>query len=114
MFRISAALARLGLLERVKLSPEGIPLADAKRLVRALISRGQRVFHLSYHSPSLVPGNTPYVRTAADVTNLLSWLDDFFWFFREEIKGRCVAMSELYGILKKCRNTGSAGDVPDL
>ena len=38
-----------------------------RRLTRALLARGQRTFVLSLHSPSVVPGNTPYVRSDADL-----------------------------------------------
>jgi len=60
--------ARLGLLERIRLSPEGHSLDDMRRLTRAALARGQRFFMLTYHSSSLLPGATPYVRDAADRT----------------------------------------------
>lgn len=92
---LGAALARLGLLERIRLSPEGITLAEAKRLVRHMAAEGHRVFVVTYHSPSLEPGNTPYTRTADDVRRLLDWLDAFYTFFREEIGGRPATWQEV-------------------
>ena len=85
--RLPAVLARLGILERIKLTPEGITIEEAKRLVRHMRSLGHRVFVLTYHSPSLEPGNTPYVRTEADLEAFLRWLDEFYAFFASEIGG---------------------------
>jgi glycosyltransferase involved in cell wall biosynthesis len=85
---LSGAMSRLGLLERIRLSPEGMTIEEAKRLVRHMLAEGHRVFVVTYHSPSLAPGNTPYTRTADDVRRMLDWLDAFYTFFREEAGGR--------------------------
>jgi hypothetical protein len=86
--RLSGIAAKLGLLERIRLTPEGMTIEEAKRLTRAMFANGQRVFVLTYHSPSLEPGNTPYVRTMAQREAFLRWLDAFYSFFREEMGGR--------------------------
>jgi hypothetical protein len=85
---LTGAMAHLGLLERIRLSPEGMTVEEAKRLVRHMLATGHRVFVLTYHSPSLAPGNTPYIRTPDDVRRMLDWLDEFYTFFREELRGR--------------------------
>ena len=96
--RLPGLAARLGLLERIRLTPEGMSLDEAKRLTRALHAAGQRVFVLTYHSPSLVPGNTPYVRSLGDRDAFLGWLDAYYAFFREEIGGRNASWREVrYG-----------------
>ena len=81
-------LARLGLLERIKLTPEGITVAEAQRLLRHMTASGQRVFVLTYHTPSLEAGNTPYVRSAADLERFLGWLDQVLGFFQSELGGQ--------------------------
>ncbi|MEN2747041.1 polysaccharide deacetylase family protein [Sphingomonas sp. T9W2] len=68
-------LARLGLLHRVALTPEDMPLADALEAVRVAVGEGVRVLNFAYHSPSLVPGHTPYVRDAADLAAFWRWWD---------------------------------------
>jgi glycosyltransferase involved in cell wall biosynthesis len=88
VLRIPGVLARSGILERIKLSPEGVTLKEAMRLTRRLVDDGQRIFVLSYHSPSLAVGNTPYVQTAADLERFLFWLDEYFAFFLEDIGGQ--------------------------
>lgn len=92
---LTGMAARLGLLERIRLTPEGMTITEAKRLTRALLAAGQRVFVLTYHSPSLEPGNTPYVRTVAQRDQFLAWLDEYYAFFREEIGGRCASWQEV-------------------
>jgi hypothetical protein len=37
-------MARSGLIERIRLTPEGVDVADARRLVDALLKRGTTVF----------------------------------------------------------------------
>ena len=53
---VPGILARLGLIERITLTPEGISFAEQRRLTLALLRKGHRVFSLTYHSPSLAPG----------------------------------------------------------
>jgi hypothetical protein len=86
--RVKAAFSRLGLLERIRLSPEGYALADLKRLTRRLLADGVRAFSFSFHSPSLRPGCTPYVRNEADLNRLLETCRGYFEFFAAELGGR--------------------------
>lgn len=67
--------ARAGLLSRVALTPEDMPLDDALEAVAVALGEGVRVLNFSFHSPSLVPGNTPYVRDAADLAAFHRWWD---------------------------------------
>ncbi|SOB87583.1 hypothetical protein SAMN06297144_2715 [Sphingomonas guangdongensis] len=68
-------LSRTGLLNRVSLTPEDMPLADALEAVRVAIGDGLPILNLAFHSPSLVPGHTPYVRDAADLRAFWRWWD---------------------------------------
>ncbi|MCX8101178.1 MAG: glycosyltransferase [Geminicoccaceae bacterium] len=70
-FRLGGILARLRLLERVTLTPEGFTAGELRRLARALVARGHRVLCLSLHSPSLAPGNTPYAPDVSACTALV-------------------------------------------
>jgi hypothetical protein len=69
------AFSRLGLLSRVALTPEDMPLADALEAIAVAIGEGVRVLNFAFHSPSLVPGHTPYVRDAADLAAFYQWWD---------------------------------------
>jgi hypothetical protein len=88
--RLGGALARSRLLERVTLTPEGCDFDAQSRLVRALLRGGQRIFTLSYHSPSLVPGHTPYVRNQADLAAFLDTIKRCLSFFFEELNAEAT------------------------
>jgi len=75
---LRGTLARTGLLARVPLTPEGVPLADALEAIDVLLGEGHQLFSLSFHTPSLVPGHTPYVRDAADLAKFWHWWDGVF------------------------------------
>ena len=73
--RAGAALARFGLVERIALTPEGIPAERACRAIDIAVDLRLPVLTFSFHSPSLQPGNTPYVRTDRDLANFYRWWD---------------------------------------
>lgn len=77
-------LSRLGLLNRVPLTPEGVPLDEAKAAVRALLADGQRWFSLSFHSPSVEPGHTPFVRSREDLAAFHAWWEGMIDLFEVE------------------------------
>lgn len=95
-FKFASILRRLNLMNRVALTPEGIPLEEAKQLTRFLLQRDHRVFSLCYHSPSLTPGSTPYVRNEGDLRRFLGWLDAYLEFFIGELGGIPVLPMEVY------------------
>ena len=103
-FRMTGVAARLRLLERVSLSPEGFTLDEQCRLLRAMVEAGHRVFTLTYHSPSLVPGHTPYVRSRSDLEVFLSKLDGVIRFFMEELNGMPTTH---YEMLRLVENIGA-------
>jgi hypothetical protein len=81
---VPGVLSRLGVLSRIRLSPEGFDLRALMRLTRFLLARGQRVFTFSFHSSTLRPGCTRYVRTLAERTAFLGVMNDYFaWFLRD-------------------------------
>ncbi len=67
--------ARTRLLSRVALTPEDMPLADVIEAIAVAVGEGLRLLNFSFHSPSLAPGHTPYVRDAADLARFWSWWD---------------------------------------
>lgn len=72
---LPGALSKLGMLTRVALTPEGIPAEDAVEAIDRMLDDGVRVLNLSFHSPSLEPGYTPYVRDATDLKRFYRWWD---------------------------------------
>jgi glycosyltransferase involved in cell wall biosynthesis len=99
--RLPGIFARLGLLDRLTLTPEGIKLDDLRSLTRALIAEGQRIFTFSFHSPSLAAGNTPYVRTDEDLSILLKRIKDYMEFFFEDLGGQSMTAVEIHDALRR-------------
>lgn len=75
---LRGTLARTGLLARVPLTPEGVPLVDAIEAIDALLAADHQLFSLSFHTPSLVAGHTPYVRDQGDLDIFWAWWDGVF------------------------------------
>jgi hypothetical protein len=95
-FKMASIFRRLNLMNRVALTPEGIPLREAKQLTHFLIEGGHRIFSLCYHSTSLTPGSTPYVRNEKELRRFLGWLDSYLEFFTGEMNGMAVQPMEVY------------------
>lgn len=107
---VPGILARLGVVERITLTPEGISFEELRRLTLALLRKGHRVFNFSYHSPSLAPGNTPYVRSESDLSAFLQRIDQYLKFFTDEIGGRAATPFEIKAMAETC----TAGPGPNL
>lgn len=87
---LPGVLARLHLLDRVRLSPEGIDTQELIRLTRTMLRSGHRLFSFTYHSPSLQPGNLPYVQSDSDLRVFLDRFEAYFDFFFGEVGGRAI------------------------
>jgi len=106
--RLGGVFARLGVVERLFLSPEGYGERDLVRLTRALHQRGVRCFTFSLHSPSVEPGHTPYVRDEVELHSLLGACRSYFRFFQEELGGVSWTAHELRQHLDRTSRTPSA------
>ena len=71
--RLRGVLARLGMLERVPLTPEGVEVGAALRAIDVALADRLPLLMFSFHSPSLLPGHTPYVRDDAALERLYDW-----------------------------------------
>lgn len=70
---LRGALARVGVMERISLTPEGITEAEVRRGIEQAIADDLPVLVFSFHSPSLMPGYSPYVRTDAQLDQFYDW-----------------------------------------
>ncbi|MCG8505258.1 MAG: polysaccharide deacetylase family protein [Sphingomonadales bacterium] len=98
--RLNGVTSRLGLLDRLRLSPEGISSADHRRLTKALLQRGCRIFSFTYHSPSLMPGGTPYVTTERELERFLDRFRQYFDYFFGELDGTPSTPHAVYKLLE--------------
>ena len=93
--RVGGVLARSRALERIRLSPEVATGDEMRRLTRSLLGNGCEVFSLTYHSPSMVPGHTPYVRSAAELERFIGTVHDYCAWFRDEVGGQFMGVSQM-------------------
>ena len=112
MLPVSRLAARANALYPVRLSPEGSSFAQMRELTERLMARGLRVFTLTLHSPTLMPGNTPYTRTEAELAGLLGTIDRYLAFFRDELGGRFTTPSALYARLSALDGRSMATPLP--
>lgn len=99
-------------MERITLTPEGIDSAAHRRLVRALLRQGNRVFTLTYYSPSLAPGHTPYVRTTAALPRFLYTIEGTLSFLMTELGARPSTPLEIHSLALAVRVTDRAATAP--
>ena len=90
--RLRGLLARLGLLERIPLTPEGVAADEALKAIDIALDDGLPLLVFSFHSPSLRPGHTPYVRNEADLDHFYDWWRTCFdYLARRSVKPASVA-----------------------
>ena len=94
--RAVGILDRTGIATKVKLSPEQATLTQMKQLATAVINRSVPVLVLMFHSSSLLPGCSPYVKTELDLDRFLERLSAFFVFAQEELSLSAITLSECY------------------
>lgn len=95
--------ARFRALERIRLTPEGVSFAELRRLTKSLYRIGCRVFSLTYHSPSLAPGNTPYVRNEEELSGFLWTIEQYCRYFVNEFGGKASTPIEEFHYVFKAR-----------
>ncbi len=75
--RLAGEAVLTGLFKRVILSPELASAPEMLALSRRLLEQGVRHLQLSWHSPSLTPGLSPYAATATDVASLYASVEAY-------------------------------------
>jgi hypothetical protein len=87
------------LCKHTALSPEVASVADMLTLSRRLLERGVRHLHLSWHSPSLRPGLSPFAATAADVARLYASVEEYLGRLSQITPLTFVTVSEAAAVL---------------
>ena len=96
---VGGMCARLRAVERIRLSPEDYSEPEMRRLTRTLLDDGVRVFVFSFHSPSVMPGGTPYVRSQGDLDRFLDKCRRYLTFFMQELNGVTMTPIEIRAVL---------------
>lgn len=97
--KLSSLVARLRLMERIRLSPEDYSEAEMRRMTDTLINSGVRIFVFSFHSPSIHPGGTPYVQSKADLQQFIDKCHRYFSYFLGTLGGTSMTPVEIRNFL---------------
>ncbi|MBV7259609.1 polysaccharide deacetylase family protein [Erythrobacter crassostreae] len=94
-----AGFSKLNLLERIALTPEGVTAEEAIRGIDIALDDGLPLLVLSFHSPSLAPGHTPYCRNEGDVEQLYDWFRQVYGYLGQ----RAVTSATLGDVLSSVK-----------
>lgn len=95
--------ARSGFLERIRLTPEEVDHAAHRRLIDSLMAQGHKVFSMAYHSPTLKPGCTPYVRDKTELKDFLDTIHRTLDYFLNDLSGQATTPQRLFEMLRQQR-----------
>lgn len=70
--------SKFKLLERIALTPEGVTVEEAIRGINIALDQALPLLVLSFHSPSLASGFTPYTRSERDVEAHYRWFEGVY------------------------------------
>jgi peptidoglycan/xylan/chitin deacetylase (PgdA/CDA1 family) len=86
--------SRLNLIKTIALSPEMDSVDDMVTLSRRVLESGVRHLHMFWHTPSLRPGLSPFVRTRTDVQRLYAAVEGYLGKLSAFATVRCATISE--------------------
>jgi len=92
--RLRGFLDRLGILRRIKLSPEQADASEMQTLVDIYHAQGQDAVVLMFHSSSLVAGGSPYVPSETEFHRFYEKLNAIFRHCVETRHMRCETLTE--------------------
>ncbi len=98
--RLAGQAVLTGLFKRIILSPELTSAADMLALSRRLLDRGVRHLQLSWHSPSLTPGLSPYAASATDVAGLYASVEAYLDGLSRMTRVTFATVSEAEAVLR--------------
>ena len=105
--RLKGIFSRLGVVDRLSLSPEGYTISDLRKLTDHLRKGGESVFSLTLHSPSLSPGNTSYVRDESQLKDFVERIRQYFTYFTTELGGIPSTPAEVRELLTSAPSQAS-------
>ncbi|HEY6854079.1 MAG TPA: hypothetical protein VI139_07525 [Gemmatimonadales bacterium] len=74
---LAGLAARTGIVKRLALTPEETSVSDMLTLSRRLLEHGVPHLQVSWHSPTLKAGLSPFARSAADVARLYNSIEAY-------------------------------------
>ena len=110
--RLAGIADRAGIVKRLALCPEFASVEDMLTLSQRLLEHGVRHLHVSWHSPTLKPGLSPFAATAADVARLYASLEAYFEGLSRLTTVKFATVSEAAALLGGRHMANVAQDVP--
>ena len=87
--------SRLGIVDRLMLSPEGFNSNEHQKITNFLLNQGNRIFTWSFHSSSVMPGGSPYVSDNKSLNKFLDSFHRYFDYFFTNLEGVASTPSDL-------------------
>jgi hypothetical protein len=103
--KMEGILDRLGIVRRIKLSPEQADARAMQRLIDCYCSGKQApVLVMMFHSTSLSPGHSPYVRDEQQLDRFLRRIEDTVEYSAHKHSAACCTLDELtdFGKTSSC------------
>lgn len=85
--KLPGLLSRLGIVDRLMLSPEGYSSNEHLKLTQYLYNQGVRTFTWNFHSSTVAPNMTMYTKSDQEVQAFLDSFRRFFDYFFDKLKG---------------------------
>lgn len=92
--RLVGILWKLGIMRKIQLSPELANAEEMISLVKAALASGHRMIHMYFHSSSLLPGMTPYVKNETDEQAFYDNIAAVFRYLEENTDVQCCTLEE--------------------
>ena len=99
--RLRGIAERLGMLKKIKFSPEKHQAADLKALARIYSEQNLPSLVMMFHSSSLVPGLSPYVQNEEELKTFLNTIDAILDYCLTELS---MSPATLNSFAKEARN----------
>jgi hypothetical protein len=88
-------LSRTGLLKKIWLTPEGQSADDMLALVKIMVSNGMKTMNMSFHTTSLLPGKSPFVRDEKDLELFYAKIERVLEFVTSNTNVSSLTLSEV-------------------
>ena len=97
--KLEGILDRLKLLNYRWLSPETTSFKDMKKLTDVLLKKGHMFINLFFHSTSLYPGKSPFVKNDDDLSKFYQRIESYLQYL-STIGVECITLSKLSKLIK--------------
>lgn len=100
-FKVPGIFSRMGLVDRLVLSPEGFTSDEHIKITKFLLSNNIKDFTWSFHSSSICVGNTSYVQNERQLAEFLDRFKRYFDFFFRTLGGIATSPTQFRNMMEK-------------